>query len=54
MVCDLQKGSLWKRMAAWVFDGIIVSALAVGVGFLLSVALGYDGYSEALNGAYAR
>ena len=54
MVCDLQKGSLWKRTAAWVFDGIIVIALAVGLGFLLSVALGYDGYSEALNGAYAR
>ena len=54
MVYDLQKGSTWKRIAAWIFDGIVVTALAVGLGFLLSLILGYDSYSEALNGAYAR
>ncbi len=54
MVYDLQKGSLWKRIAAWIFDAIIVSALAVGLGFLLSMVLGYDGYSQSMNEAYAR
>ena len=53
MVNDLQKASIWKRIAAWIFDGILVAALAVGFGFLLSMLLGYDGYSQALNDAYA-
>lgn len=54
MVCDLQKASLWKRIAAWIFDAIVVSTLAVGLGFLLSLLLGYDGYSQTLNDAYAQ
>lgn len=54
MVFDLQKGSLWKRTAAWMFDSILVSILAVGFGFLLSVFLGYDGYSETVDTAYAK
>ena len=53
MVYDLQKASLWKRIAAWMFDGILVSVLAVGIGFLLSMLLGYDNYSETLDLAYA-
>lgn len=54
MVFDLQRASMWKRIAAWMFDGILVSILAVGFGFLLSALLGYDGYSETLDAAYAR
>lgn len=54
MVYDLQKASTWKRTAAWIFDGIIVISLAVGLAFLLSMVLGYDGYSRSLNDAYAR
>lgn len=54
MVYDLQKASTWKRIAAWIFDGIIVVSLAVGFAFLLSMVLGYDGYSQAVNDAYAR
>lgn len=54
MVYDLQKASMWKRIAAWMFDGILVSILAVGLGFLLSALLGYDGYSETLDQAYAK
>ena len=54
MVYDLQKASLWKRIAAWMFDGILTCILAVGFGFLLSMLLGYDGYSEALNASYAQ
>jgi len=53
MVYDLQKASMWKRIAAWMFDGILVSVLAVGIGFLISMLLGYDAYSETLNMAYA-
>ena len=52
MVYDLQKAGLWKRIAAWMFDGILVSVLAVGFGLLLSMVLGYDSYNEALTGAY--
>lgn len=54
MVYDLQKAGLWKRIAAWMFDAIMLSVLAVGLGYLLSTALGYDGYSATLDTAYAR
>lgn len=54
MVYDLQKAGLWKRMAAWLFDGILTGILAVGIGLLFSFLLGYDGYNEALNDFYAR
>ncbi len=54
MVYDLQKASTWKRAAAWIFDGIIVVSLAVGLAFLLSMVLGYDGYSQSVNDAYDR
>lgn len=49
---DLQKASLWKRFAAGLFDAILVVTLAVGLAFLLSWALGYDGYSQTLDAAY--
>ena len=51
---DLQKAGFWKRMAAWIFDGIFLSILAVGLGVLLSGLLGYDSYSNAVDEAYAR
>ena len=54
MIYDLQKAGLWKRIAAWMFDGILTGILAVGFGVLLSMLLGYDGYSQALDDAYAR
>lgn len=49
----LQKGSMWKRIAAWMFDGILTGILAVGIAFLLSALLGYDRYSQTLDEAYA-
>ena len=52
MVYDLQKASLWKRIAAWLFDFILVGILTVGVAFLLSAALGYDGYSDTVSRTY--
>lgn len=51
---QIEKASLWKRIAAWMFDGIIAGILAVGFGLLLSALLGYDGYSNTLNEAYAK
>lgn len=50
---EIQKAGIWKRMAAWLFDAILVSVLAVGCGALLSWALGYDGYSQTVDQAYA-
>lgn len=54
MTHDIQKADLWKRGAAWLFDGILTGILAVGIACLLSVLLGYDAHSQALNEAYAR
>lgn len=54
MVYDLQKAGMWKRLAAWMFDEILVIILAVGLGFLLSALLGYNGYNEKVQQAYAR
>lgn len=54
MVNDLQKASLWKRIAAWMFDMILTGTLMVGFTFLISLLLGYDGYSQTLDEAYAR
>lgn len=53
MVYDLQKASMWKRIAAWMFDGILTATLAVGFGLLLSVLLGYDAYNNEMETAFA-
>lgn len=53
MTNDLQKANIWKRIAAWMFDGILLGILAVGLGVLLSALLGYDGYSRRVDQAYA-
>lgn len=54
MIYDLQKASMWKRISAFLFDAIILCVVAVLFAWLLSVALGYDGYSETLAEAYER
>lgn len=54
MAHDLQIANIWKRTAAWLFDGILTGVLAVLIGLLLSALLGYDGYSTALDEAYAK
>lgn len=50
---DLQKASLWKRVAAWLLDLILLCVLATGFAFGLSALLGYDGYNRTLEEAYA-
>lgn len=54
MIHDIQKAGFWKRIAAWMFDAILMSVLVVGCGLLLSWLLDYDGYSTALDEAYAQ
>ena len=52
MVVDLQKANFWKRIAAWLFDVILVCVLAVGCGALLAEVLHYDTHAENLEAAY--
>ena len=52
MTNDLQKANLWKRIAAWLFDSILLGIVAVAFGVLLSALLGYDSYSQAVDRAY--
>lgn len=52
MGVDLQKASMWKRISAFLFDGILLSILAVAFAYLLSLALGYDGHNDRLQQCY--
>lgn len=54
MICDLQKASMWKRISAWLFDGILTGILAVLLALGLSLVTGYDGYHQTLEESYAR
>lgn len=54
MVYDLQKAGMWKRISAWMFDGILLLVLTAGMAWLLSSLTGYDGHSRALDDAYAK
>ena len=54
MAYDLQKGNLWKRISAGIFDWILTGILAVGIAYLLSLLLGYNDYSQSLDQTYAR
>lgn len=54
MIYDTQRASLWKRLSAALFDGILLGVVAVLFAWLLSVALGFDTHYQTLNGAYAR
>ena len=40
----LQKANFGKRIIAAIFDGILLSIIAVGLAAVLSTAFGYDGY----------
>lgn len=49
---DLQKASMWKRISAFLFDGILLSILAVAFAWLLTLALNYDGHNDRLQQCY--
>lgn len=46
MIYDLQKADIWKRASAGLLDFIIVAMASVGCVFLLSLIVGFNGYSE--------
>lgn len=52
MIYDLQKASMWKRIAAWIFDSILMVTLAVGFAFLISELVDFDGCVERVNNYY--
>lgn len=52
MDLEIQKASMYKRISAFLFDIIMLAVLITGTGFLLSSALGYDGYLDRLNAYY--
>ncbi len=51
---DLQKASFGKRIIATIFDGILVSILAVALAFCISSLTGYDQYANTVNEIKAR
>lgn len=52
MITDLQKASLWKRISAALFDGILLAIVAVGIATVLSLVFGYNGHIDSLTNAY--
>ena len=46
MIYDLQKASLWKRIAAFLLDMILLVIIATGVLALLSWVTGFDSYRQ--------
>ena len=49
LMYDLQKANLWKRISAFLFDGIMLGIVIVGAALLLSTLFNYDGYTKDLN-----
>lgn len=54
MTDTLQKASMWKRISAGLFDGILLAVVAVLCAWLISVVVHYDAHSQSLANAYAR
>lgn len=54
MTWSLQKASMWKRISAFLFDGIVLGVVVVLLGWAMSAALGYDRYYREVEDAYAR
>ena len=54
MIYDLQKASMWKRISALLFDGILLAVLICAFALLLSAIFGFDSYIDTFYGAYAK
>ena len=54
MQADIQKATIWKRLAAWILDLILLAVLASAVMWGLSSALNYGKYSQMVDAAYSR
>jgi uncharacterized RDD family membrane protein YckC len=48
MVTDLQKAGIWKRIAAWMLDLMLVAVFSVGAATVLASVFDYDGVSARL------
>lgn len=53
MTQDLQKGSMWKRISAALFDVILLFVAITAGAWLLSSLTGFDGYSASVEASYA-
>ena len=51
-VTDLQKATIWKRMAAWLLDTILIAVLAVGAAAAISSFMDYDATANELDAIY--
>ena len=51
---DIQKADLWKRVAAWILDGILLCVLAVGGVWALSALVDYDSYVQTVEDSYVK
>ena len=49
---DLQRATFSKRISAYLFDIILLFIAIVGVGFIVSAIVGYDGEIDALENMY--
>lgn len=54
MGIDMQLAGIWKRMAAWLLDIILIAVLAVGFAYIFSMLFQYDAASDALSAHYDR
>lgn len=51
---DLQKASVLKRVSAYILDAILLLVLITGIAFVLSWALGFNGWSEQVSASYEK
>lgn len=51
---DMQRANMWKRIAAFVLDIILLATLAVGFSVAVSAIAGYDRTQARLNDYYAQ
>ncbi len=49
---DLQRASMWKRISACLFDGILLAIVSVLFAYLISVACSYDRYAAVIKEKY--
>lgn len=52
MGTDLQKATMWKRMAAWLLDMMLIAVLAVGAAAAISSFMDYDATANELDAVY--
>lgn len=52
MIYDLQKASFWKRISAYLFDGIALCIIAVGLIFLVANLVQLDNHAQAFDDFY--